>query len=164
MNDTVDKTLESLMYLTEFSDDDRRVLHEAAAHTQLWVDQFVQMFYETLFAYPLTRGVFREGERPEREQTLRVWYLRITSGELDDQFWKEQWQVGQRHVDRLIPNSYMFGMMHRAQRFFLDKCLTDFGPGKGLRIFHAFKRATDIASGLIAEGYHNTYAVMKVPR
>jgi hypothetical protein len=151
-----------MMYLTEFSDDDRRVLQEAAKHTQLWVDQFVQTFYDTLFACPFTSGVFHEGERPKREQTIRDWYLRITSGELDDQFWEDQWRVGIRHINRRVLNSYMFGMMHRTQRFFLDKCITDFGLEKGLRIFHAFKRATDIVSGVIAEGYHTTYAVVKV--
>jgi hypothetical protein len=159
----VNKTLDSLMYLTEFSDDDRRVLQEAAKHTQLWVDQFVQMFYDTLFAYPLTSCIFHEGERPEREQTIRDWYLRITSGELDDNFWEDQWRVGLPHINRQVLNSYMFGMMHRTQKFFLDKCLADFGTEKGLRIYHAFKRASDIASGLIAEGYHSTYAVIKAP-
>ena len=158
----MNKTLESLIYFTKFSDDDRRVLQEAAGQTQSWVDEFVRMFYDTLFAFPFTRDVFHEGERPAREQTMRVWYLRITSGELDDQFWEDQWQVGLRHINRQVLNSYMFGMMHRVHQFFLDKCLTHFGPEKGLRIFQAFKRVTDITSGLIAEGYHSTYAVMKV--
>jgi len=159
----MNKTLDSLIYFTEFSDDDRHVLQEAAEHTQLWVDEFVHMFYETLFTCPFTKGLFHEGERPEREQTIRDWYLRITSGKLDDQFWEEHWQVGIRHINRQVHNSYTFGMMHRTQRFFLDKCLTNFGTEKGLQIFHAFKRASDIASGLIAEGYHSTYAVAKVP-
>jgi hypothetical protein len=159
----MNKTLDSLIYFTEFSDDDRHVLQEAAEHTQLWVDEFVHIFYEALFTCPFTKGLFHEGERPEREQTIRDWYLRITSGKLDDQFWEEHWQVGIRHINRQVHNSYTFGMMHRTQRFFLDKCLTNFGTEKGLQIFHAFKRASDIASGLIAEGYHSTYAVAKVP-
>lgn len=41
-----------------------------------WVDQVVQGFYDTLFAHPPTRAIFREGERPAREKTLRDWYLR----------------------------------------------------------------------------------------
>lgn len=158
------QTLESLIYFTEFSNEDRRVLQEAAKQTQLWADQFVQMFYDTLFACPFTRGIFQDGERPKREQTLRDWYLRITGGELDDQFWEDQWRVGNQHVNRQVLNSYMFGMMHRTQDFFLAKCLADLGPEKGLQVFRSFKRATDIASGLTAEGYHSMYAVLKVGR
>jgi hypothetical protein len=160
----VQHTLESLIYFTEFSDADRLVLQEAAQHTQLWGDDYVQMFYDTLYAYPLTRDMFREGERPKREQTIKEWYLRVTGGDLDDRFWEEQWQVGSRHVNRQVLNSYMFGMMHRTQNFFLDRCLTHFDLEKGLRVFRSFKRATDIASGLTAEGYHCTYAVLKVGR
>lgn len=70
-------TLDSLIYFTEFSEDDRRVLREAAKHTQLWADEFVQMFYDTLFACPFTKDMFHEGERPKREQTIREWYLRV---------------------------------------------------------------------------------------
>ncbi len=157
-------TLDSLIYFTEFSDEDRCILQEATMHTQSWADEFVQMFYETLYAYPFTKDVFHEGERPEREQTVRDWYLRITSGKLDDQFWEDQWRVGSQHVNRQVLNSYMFGMMHRAQGFFLSKCITDFGVERGLQVFRSFKRATDIASGLTAEGYHCMYAVLKVGR
>ena len=157
-------TLGSLIYLTEFSDNDCRVLQEAAKHTQPWADEFVQMFYDTLFVCPFTKNTFHEGERPQREQTIKEWYLRITSGKLDDQFWEDQWRVGVKHINRQVQNSYMFGMMHRTQRFFLDKCLAEFGPEKGLSVFHAFKRATDIASGLTAEGYQTTYAVFKARR
>ncbi len=158
------QTLDSLIYFTEFSDDDCRVLQESATQTQLWTDEFVQMFYDTLFAYPFTKDIFHEGERPNREQGIRDWYLRITGGKLDDQFWQDQWQVGTLHVNRQVLNGYMFGMMHRTQNFFLGKCMADFGLGKGLQVFRSFKRATDITAGLTAEGYHSMYAVLKVGR
>jgi len=157
-------TLESLVFLTGFSDEDRRLIQEAADHTSKWTDELVKMFYNTLFSYPLTKAVFHAGERFDRESTLRNWYLRLASGVLDDQFWGEQWRVGMPHIERKVPNSFMFGAMHRVQQFLLDKCLAEFGMEKGLALYQAFKRATDISTGLIAEGYHSTYAVIKVPR
>ncbi len=158
------ETIQSLIDLTEISDEDRLILKNSADQTQQWADDFVKMFYDTLFAYPPTKALFKEGERPDREKTIKKWYLQVVRGEFDDQFWLEQWQVGQQHIKRGILNSYMLGMMNRTQRFFLDKCLTSFDQENGLAIFNAFKRVTDITAGIIAEGYHSTYAVMKVRR
>ena len=56
----------------------------------------------------------------------------------------------------------MMGMMNRTQQFFLEKCLATFDQKDGLEIYNALKRVTDIAAGIIAEGYHTPYAVMKV--
>ena len=158
----MEQTLQSLIHLTGLSEHDRSVLQETAKHTQTWVDEFVQMFYDTIFAYPPTRGVFKEGERPEREQSMRIWYLQITSGEFDDQFWQKQRQIGLKHVNRGILNAFMLGMMDRTQQFFLDKCLSTFEPEKGIEVFKAFKRVTDVTAGLIAKGYQSPYAVLRM--
>ena len=151
------QSIQSLIDLTEISDRDRLILKDAADQTQQWADEFVKMFYDALFDYPPTRVLFKDGERPQREKTIKDWYLQVIRGECDEQFWVAQWQVGQRHIERGILNSYMLGMMHRTQRFFLDKCLATFEQEKGLKIFNAFKRVTDIAAGIIAEGYLMTW-------
>jgi hypothetical protein len=160
----MNETIQSLIDLTGISDQDCVILKNSADQTQEWADEFVKMFYDILFDYTPTKALFKEGERVQREKTIRNWYLQVTRGELNDQFWRTQLQVGQRHVERQILNAYMLGMMHQAQQFFLDKCLAAFGPENGLKIFNAFKRVTDVAAGIIAEGYHTPYAVMKVGR
>jgi hypothetical protein len=152
----------SLIDLTEISEQDRLILSRAAEQTGSWADEFVKMFYDTLFDYPPTRTRFREGERPQREETIRKWYLQVVRGEFDDDFWQAQWHVGQQHIERQIYNSFMQGMMHRTQQFFLAKCLAAYEQGEALQIYTAFKRVTDIAAGIIAEGYHTAYAVMRV--
>jgi hypothetical protein len=53
-------------------------------------------------------------------------------------------------------------MMHRTQQFFLAKCLATYEQAEALKIYTAFKRVTDIAAGIIAKGYHTSYAVMRV--
>jgi len=158
------ESVESLIDLTGFSDEDCRVLRNSAERTRLWADEFVKMFYDKLFSYPHTAELFQEGERPQREQTVRDWYLKVVGGELDSDFWAAQCQVGQRHIHRKILNSYMHGMMNLAQDFFLEKSLAAFPREEGVRLFQAFKRATDVAAGIIAESYHSPYAVMKVGR
>jgi len=157
-------TLQSLKHLTEISDKDRQVLQEASEHTQQWADDFVHMVYETLSSYQPTKEVFREGEQQKHKGIMRTWYLQAVSGDFDDQFWNHQWKVGLRHVERGILNAYMLGLMDRVQQLFLDKCISTFETEKGIELFKAFKRVTDIAAGLIAEGYHSPFAVLKVRR
>jgi hypothetical protein len=153
------KTLENLMSLTQFSAEDLQVLQESATHTALWSDQFAQSFYDSLYSYPTTKVMFHEGERPAREKTIRDWYLRITSGKLDDNFWNDQWDTGTHHIKRHVHNSYIVGMMNFTQQFFLERCLAEFSVEKGQKVYLSLKRTTDIALGLITEGYHTVYAV-----
>jgi hypothetical protein len=160
----METTIESLKYLTEISDQDRQVLQAATKHTQQWADEFGQMVYETLLNYQPTREVFKEGEPLKHKKMMETWYLQAISGEFDDQFWRHQWRVGLRHVERGILNVYMLGLMDRVQRFFLDKCMSTFDPEHGTELFKAFQRVTDVASALIAEGYHSPYAVLRVRR
>ncbi len=122
------------------------------------------MFYDTLYAYAPTHAMFREGERPDWEKTAKNWYLQVVRGEFDDQFWLAQQEVGQKHVQRQILTAYMLGIMHQTQESVLDKCLANLGQEEGLKVFNAFKRVSDVAAGIIAEGYHTAWAVMKVGR
>jgi hypothetical protein len=160
----MNETIQSLIDLTGISDQDCVILKNSADQTQEWADEFVKMFYDTLFDYPRTRALFKEGERSHREKTIRNWYLQVIKGELDDEFWRGHLQVGRRHIEREILNAYMLGMMHQTQQFFLGKCLATFEQDAGLAVFNAFKRVTDITAGIIAEGYHTPYAVMRVGR
>jgi hypothetical protein len=156
------QSMQSLIDLIGVSDEDCLVLKTAAPQTGLWADEYVKMFYETLFAYAPTQALFHEGERQQREKTIRDWYCQVVNGEIGEQFWQQQHQVGQKHVGRGIMNSYMVGMMHRTQQFFLEKCVAAFGTEEAVKVYSAFKRVTDMACGIIAEGYHTPYAVMKV--
>jgi len=160
----MNETIQSLIDLTGVSDRDCVILKNSANQTQEWADEFVKMFYDTLFDYPPTKALFKEGERPHREGTIKTWYLQVVRGEFDDRFWRAHLQVGQRHIERHILNAYMLGIMHQTQRFFLGKCLATFEQEEGLEVYNAFKRVTDVTAGIIAEGYHTPYAVMRVGR
>jgi hypothetical protein len=152
-----ENTLKDLVVLTGFSDADINTLKSAAADLQPWSEEITQMFYDTLFANAPTRAVFREGERPDREQTLRNWYQMVISGQIDDKFWHWQWYVGLIHIPRGITNPFMLGMMSRVQQVFLQKCQETFEPAQSMAVFGAFKRVTDVIAGLIAEGYFQSY-------
>ncbi|KAA3643509.1 MAG: globin [Chloroflexi bacterium] len=153
----MDEIYGHLVTLTGFTDEDNTVLKKHKDQTQSWGDEIVQDFYDTLFGYSSTSEVFRKGERPDREETLRNWYFEVTSGELPKDFWNHQWFVGLVHIKRKVSNPYMFGMMSRVQQLFLGKCLQEFPLDQVEEIFGAFKRLTDVIAGLIAEGYFINY-------
>ncbi len=147
------EVLKTLIELTGYAQEDAQILAQTKTVTAQWAEDFAKAFYDTLFGYPPTAAVFKPGERPAREKTLKDWYLRVVSGEIDDGFWLWQWKVGLIHIPRRVPNDYMLGMMSRVQQLFLQKCLEAFPQEQAVRVFLAFKRVTDVVAGLIAEGY-----------
>jgi hypothetical protein len=151
-----------LQQLTGLTPEDGKVLAAHQDTLRQWVKEMVTMFYDTLFGYGNTAKVFQEGERPAREQTLTQWLEEVFSGKVDEAFWEHQWLVGLVHVWRRIPNSQMLGMMSMLQQNLLQRCLQAFSPDEALKIFGAFKRITDTAAGVIAEGYlHATLLSME---
>ncbi len=151
------ETLEHLIALTGHTPEDFAILGRHATRTRAWADEAVQVFYDTLFAYPPTAEVFQEGERAVRVASLRDWYLEITGGEVDDGFWRHQWIVGLVHIKRHVKNSFMISMISRIQQLFLAKCLAELDSTAAFEVFGAFKRVTDVVLGLVAEGYHQGY-------
>ena len=147
------EVLQTMVELTGYTAEDARVLAETYDTTSAWADEVAKVFYDTLFAYPPTAAVFRPNERPAREETLKQWYRVVVGGRIDDAFWLWQWKVGLIHIPRRVTNDFMLGMMSRVQQVFLTKCLQTWPQDKAVRVFLAFKRVTDVVSGLIAEGY-----------
>lgn len=153
----MDKTLGDLTHLIGLEDQDFQTLKRHAGVAEAWADDLMKAFYDTLYAYPPTAEVFREGERPAREETLLAWYREVVGGSGGRSFWVRQWIVGLVHIKRHVSNAFMISMASRIQILFLERCLEAFDPGEALALFGAFKRVTDVVVGLIAEGYHQGY-------
>jgi len=153
----IEKVLHDMIVLTGFSEDDSRVLRETADVTATWAEEFTQAFYDLLFSYEPTAQVFREGERPAREASLKAWYDGVIHGNFTPEFWQQQWVVGLIHIARQVTNPYMLGMTSRVQQLFLHKCLETFELEQAEAVYGAFKRATDVVAGLVTEGYFQNY-------
>jgi hypothetical protein len=143
--------------LNGLSEQDARILQEAAPKTKKWVNLVVKEFYDTLYGYPPTAGIFKPDERPALEKTLHDWYILVSSGNFDDKFWERMWFVGLVHIKRRVTNAYMLSMMSRIQQLFLRQCLKEFDAVRTEKVFAAFKRVLDAVAALIAEGYFMSY-------
>lgn len=153
------KIFADLQVLTGISEEDYQTISAHSELTQSWIDDVVKAFYDTLFSYENTLKVFPKGkaERPEREQTLRRWYMQITSGNINEAFWWQQWLVGLIHIKVKVSNTYMLGMTSKVQQLFLEKCMSHLDTAEALKLYGAFKRVTDVVATLIAEGYFINY-------
>ncbi len=150
------KYTEDLKFLTGLSSNDLEILKKYKDIALQWTDDLVKSFYDILFSYEPTASIFREGEREERENTLKDWYRRLFE-EINSDFWIWQWYVGIVHIKRKVYNRYMLGMLSRIQQMFLDKAVQNLPIEEALELYRAFKKATDVIAGVIAEGYHLTY-------
>jgi hypothetical protein len=151
------QALDDLLTLTGLCAQDYAILHARGAVLSAWSDELVAVFYDTLYQYPATATIFKEGERPQREQSLRQWYDEICNHQVDSAFWQKQWRVGLIHIARKVTTPFMLGMISRVQQVFLHKCLAHYELAEALEVYGAFKRLTDVIGGLIAESYFVNY-------
>jgi hypothetical protein len=121
-------------------------------------DQLITHFYDTLFAHPTSAAVFADGERPEREDTLRHWWRRTIDGPLDASYWSWMALVGVVHIRRGVRNPMMLGMMTVVEDTVHHEAMkAGFEPDELERLRTAFNHLGNTVSALIAESYTQSY-------
>jgi hypothetical protein len=108
------QAMEDMAQASRFQPEDHQVLLKHKDKLLALTDELVKGFYDTLFATPNTQKVFHEGERPEREKTLRDWWKRTIEGPVDEDYWTWQAYVGLIHVKRVVTNPMMLGQAFRV--------------------------------------------------
>ncbi|GGM91792.1 hypothetical protein GCM10007092_00880 [Thermus composti] len=124
---------------------------------ETWTEELVQGFYDTLFGHPATRRVFREGERPAREKTLRDWYLRTLRGPFNGQYFAWQALVGLVHVRRGVTNAMMASMWNWLTEKVAEKARQALSPEEAQALVDAWRRLAFTVMALIAEEYLEAY-------
>ncbi|MCS6867863.1 protoglobin domain-containing protein [Thermus sp.] len=137
--------------------EDGKVLARYASLMEGWTEEVVQGFYDTLFAHPATKRVFREGERPEREKTLRDWYLRTLRGPFNGQYFAWQALVGLVHVRRGVTNGMMAAMWNWVTGTVAQKARETLPAEEARALEDAWRRLAFTVMALIAEEYLEAY-------
>ncbi len=150
---SIEQQLHTMRALTGIDQSDFDALQAVADAARGWVDDLAQVFYDTLYAHPRTAAVFREGERPMREETLKSWYLSLFDTKDDMMFWNRQGRIAFAHIRRHVNNQFMIGMAHATSAAFEAKAVEALGPERGLPAARAFERIISSVAGLTAEGY-----------
>jgi hypothetical protein len=137
--------------------EDGKILARHRTFLEGLTEGLVQGFYDTLFAHPPTRAVFREGERPLREKTLRDWYLRTLAGPFNGQYFAWQALVGLVHLRRGVTNAMMTSMWNWLTEEVARKAQEALSPGEAWALEGAFRRLAFTVAALISEEYLDAY-------
>jgi len=137
--------------------EDGKILARHRTFLEGLTEGLVKGFYDTLFAHPPTRAVFREGERPLREKTLRDWYLRTLAGPFNGQYFAWQALVGLVHLRRGVTNAMMTSMWNWLTEEVARKAQEALSPGEAWALEGAFRRLAFTVAALISEEYLDAY-------
>ncbi|WP_117238368.1 protoglobin domain-containing protein [Thermus sediminis] len=137
--------------------EDGKVLARHRGFLEGLTGELVQGFYETLFAHPPTRAIFREGERPLREKTLRDWYLRTLAGPFNGQYFAWQALVGLVHVRRGVTNAMMAGMWNWLTEEVERRAREALSREEAEALAGAWRRLAFTVAALISEEYLDAY-------
>jgi len=120
--------------------------------------EFVQGFYDTVFGNDNMQAVFKEGERPAREQSLAFWWDRTVDGPFDDTYWTWQTYVGLMHIKRGVRNPMMIGMWGYVLSFLRERLGESGLPvDERLDIIESFQRLAFTCQALISDSVMRFY-------
>ncbi len=120
-------------------------------------ENLVQGFYNTLFDHSKTASIFVEGERPDREETLRKWWQRTIKGPFDNSYWVWQTLVGLIHVKRKVKNTMMIAMWGWILTTLRNELTGKLPEGEIGKVMEAFERLAATVQALTAESYLEHY-------
>lgn len=144
---------------TRFRPGDIEMIHQYQAQLLGFEDTLVAGFYDTLFSHPPTAVIFSEGERPDREQTLRNWWQRTVTGKFDQDYWVWQALVGLIHVKRQVKNPMMIGMWGWALTNVREGLQEDISPDELAKLMASLERLAATCQALTAESYLEHYLI-----
>jgi len=137
--------------------EDGKVLARHRALLESFTEDLVRGFYDTLFAHPPTRAVFREGERPLREKTLTDWYLRTVAGPFNGQYFAWQALVGLVHVRRGVTNAMMTSMWNWLTEQVAQRAYEALPLEEARALEGSWRRLAFTVTALISEEYLDAY-------
>lgn len=116
--------------------------------------QIVQRFYDALYGHARTATIFKEGERPMREDSLASWWTRTVEGPLDDDYFAWMAMVGLVHVVRDVSNPMMLSMSDYVARFVTSVVGdSDLELAQQRELVDSFRRLAASVSAIITFGY-----------
>lgn len=140
--------------VSRFREEDATALAHHRGMLLSWQGELVEGFYETVYAHPPTAGVFRDGERAERELTLAKWWWRTVSKDLDDSYFAWMAMVGLVHVIRRVSNPMMLAMADFVVGFTAQKAAqAGLNHEETDALVEAFRRLAATVGSIISFGY-----------
>ncbi|HSH01687.1 MAG TPA: protoglobin domain-containing protein [Anaerolineae bacterium] len=155
LNELTNSILVQIPPAARFTPEDAQRIIDNQAALLTFEDAIVAGFYEALYSHGPTKAIFVEGERPDREETLRKWWRRTVSGPFDADYWGWQALVGLIHVKRKVKNVMMIGMWGWILTFLREAVTNEASVDDELLV--SFERLAATVKALTAESYLEHY-------
>ncbi|ADW21816.1 hypothetical protein HRbin38_00031 [bacterium HR38] len=157
------EALEQMPAETRLRPEDTQVILQHKDVLLSWSRELLQTFFDTLFAHPPTRRIFREGERPDRETTFLAWWERTVEGPLDEEYFAWMAKVGLAHVVRGVESPMMLAMASFVASF-VDKQAQSLSLPGAEALAGAFYRLSTTLGAVITHAYvrYRTLALHRV--
>lgn len=136
-----------------FTNEDAEIITSHQTFLLSLEDHLVAGFYNMLYQHDQTRAIFRDGERYDREMTLRIWWRRVATGPFNDEFWDWMTFVGLVHVVRRVKNPMMltaWGFIHNE---IMKQAKIQLPAEEALTLSESFHRLGQTFSSFVADGY-----------
>jgi len=122
-------------------------------------EKIATRFYDILFANEVTKAIFKEGERPIREASLKRWIVKTFDSEFDDKYWEWQTFVGILHIKRAVKNNMMVTMIGAVTEIIIEEVINALPKDEAILILKAWIKLSGIITSLVVEGYRLFYMV-----
>ncbi|MFT8637743.1 MAG: protoglobin domain-containing protein [Pseudoclavibacter sp.] len=138
---------------TAFTDADSQVV---IAHKDFLLSLsplIVKRFYDSLFGNAATAAVFKEGERPRREQTLVDWWKHTVEGPHDDDYFAWMAMVGLVHVVRGVNTAMVLAMAEYIGQTVAEQAQTQLSPDDCADLLASYRRLSSMVTAVIGYSY-----------
>lgn len=157
LKEVTQQILDQLPAETKLTSEDIEVIKRNKDFLFSKTDMIVTDFYDTVFGNEKTKAIFHEGERPTREKSLKMWFVKTVEGNFDLEYWSWQAFVGILHVKRKVKNNMMIAMMGRITDILTTEAIQNLPTDEVLKLKSAWSKFSATVLALIGEAYHIFY-------
>ncbi len=140
-----------------FRAEDAQILAKHKTFLLSMTEDLVKGFYDSLFMHAPTKAIFHDGERPEREASLKQWWQKVVEGSNDEKFWDWITGVGLLHVKRKVKNNMMIAAWGYILNFVKGRAMNHLTKEEGEALIEALVRLSKTTEAFISEGYMEVY-------
>ncbi len=139
-----------------FGPEDEKNLAEIRRFALAHVDEIVDAFYEHLWKFEETRSVFRDEAQVIRLKGLqRQYFLRMTEGRLDADYFESRLRVGNAHQQIDLHPEWYLGTYNLYLRLVMDRLRHNYGedPDRLVALIGSLSKVIFLDMGLAIDSY-----------
>ena len=98
--------------------EDQRLIESLRPYIESGIDDVIHDFYERIMAFGETRSAIREGDAQVARLmiTLKHWLAELLQGNYDSRYVQRRWQIGRKHVEIGLEQSFVSAAMSRLRQ------------------------------------------------